>query len=102
MGEDKPTPESRTQKLIAPFVVAAFIAALLIAVFVSGRKDRNAEQAPSPPPEPVAVAPAPVPVKALSRRELLERANLAAASAADGIKQDREVSAQKKSDQNRD
>ena len=85
MGEDKPTPESRTQKLIAPFVVAAFIAALLIAVFISGRKERHAEQAPSPPPEPVAVAPAPVPVKALSRRELIERANLAAAAAADGI-----------------
>jgi hypothetical protein len=85
MGEDKPTPETRTQALIAPLIVAAMIVALLIAVFLSGRKPPDAEPAPPPPPEPVAAAPAPALVKALSRRDLLERANLAAASAADGI-----------------
>jgi hypothetical protein len=85
MGEDRPTPETRMQALIAPLIVGALIAALLIAVFVSGRKEPAAEQAPSPPPEAVVVVPAPALVKALTRRDLLERANLAAASAVDGI-----------------
>lgn len=85
MGEDKPNPESRMQALIAPLIVSMVVLALVLAVFFMGRNQPKAPEPASPPPEPVVASPVPAPVKPLSRRDLIESANIAAASAADGV-----------------